>query len=114
MKPVRQSALSLWEVLAALVIMIGLAYLALPFVVGAYAHDGRTRSLSNMRQLQMATRQMAIDNGQTLEAGWPGDTDGTFFTWSRNLVEGGYFTISDFRKLLSANGRMIRACYGLS
>ena len=65
--------------------------------------------LSNMRLLQMATRQMAEDGVQigNRNLGWPGDTGGTFTNWARQLVTD-YFSTNDMCKLLSAPGKLVK------
>lgn len=97
------------EALVCLAIIGILAALALPAVTGSSGgHGGFTQTLSNMRQLHLATQQMALDGQTTTNPalGWPGDTDGTFSNWEIQLVPG-YLTTNDFRKLLSAPGKII-------
>lgn len=96
------------EVLIALAIVIILAWLALPSVVNAFGHDGRTQTLSNMMQLQIATRQMAMDNAQSHEPAWPGDMEGSFSNWTHALVNGGYLSTNDLCKLLSGPGLVVK------
>jgi len=67
-----------------------------------------TSALSNMKQLHLATYQLALD-GQTLEdksLGWPGDTGGTFTNWAKQIVPD-YLGTNDFCKLLSATGKPV-------
>lgn len=61
----------------------------------------RTVDLNNMKQLQLATSQMALDGIATRDAslGWPGDTGGTFTNWAAHLVPE-YLTTNDFRMLI--------------
>lgn len=65
-----------------------------------------TQTLSNMKQLHLATTQMALDGEYTKDKslGWPGDTGGTWAVWARNLCRGGYLSTNDFKKLISAPG----------
>lgn len=67
----------------------------------------QTQTLSNTKQLHLATEQMALDgirDGKTNHLGWPGDTGGTFSNWTTTLVEGNYLSARDLAKLLSAPG----------
>lgn len=68
-----------------------------------------TQTLSNMRQLHLATQQMALDGESTDDKtlGWPGDTGGTFSHWAQKLVPE-YLGTNDFCKLLSAPGMMVK------
>ena len=104
----RESGLSWAEVLVALAIVGILAALALPRIESAFAQGPCRPMLSNMRQLQLATQQMALDgeaNGdRTL--GWPGDTGGTFTNWVRQLVPD-YLMTNDVCQLLSGPGKRI-------
>ena len=104
----QESGLSWTEVLVALAIVGILYLLALPKIVTAFARGPCGPMLSNMKQLQLATQQMAADgetNGdRTL--GWPGDTGGTFTNWGRQLVPA-YLSMNDFCKLLSGAGIIV-------
>lgn len=68
-----------------------------------------TRSLSNMKQLHLATQQMALDGTTTGDTnlGWPGDTGGSFSYWTQTLVASNYLTTNDLAKLLSAPGKTL-------
>lgn len=68
-----------------------------------------TQTLSNMKQLHLATQQMALDGEFTTNSalGWPGDTGGTFSNWTTQLVHGGYLSTNDLAKLLSAPGMKV-------
>jgi len=109
MKIAHTRGLTWVEVLVALAICGVLLFLVLPMVVNPYQQDGRTSSLSNMKQLHMATEAMAIDGvlkgDPTLN--WPGDTGGTFSHWTRALVENQYLSTNDLCKLLSAPGVVV-------
>lgn len=113
MKPSDKAAFTWTEVLVGLVVIASLYFfvfsILVPGTLNRCGKNGPTISLSNMKQLHIATRQMAMDNAQTLQAGWPGDMGGSFSNWSRALAEGGYFTTHDLRKLFSAPGRIIRS-----
>lgn len=67
-----------------------------------------TQTLSNMKQLHLATQSMELDGITTgnTNFGWPGDTGGTFTNWSRLIVPA-YLGTNDFCKLLSAPGVVV-------
>lgn len=95
-----ESGLTWVEALIAVVVIAVL----LALVMSANGHGHRasyTKMLSNMKQLQMATQQMAQDGSTTGEAGlsWPG-TNGYQY-WVTNLVPA-YVSTNDFRRLLGA------------
>ena len=99
-------AFTLIELLVVISIIGILAALALPAITGALARGQMTQTLSNMRQLHLATQQMVLD-GTTTGDGvlcWPGDaTAKTWKLWAENLVPS-YLSPNDFSKLLSAPG----------
>ncbi len=108
MKKLPQSlrGFTLIELLVVISIIAILASLALPAITGALARGQMTQTVSNARQLYVATFQMALD-GQTTgdtNLGWPADTGGTWATWAANLVGGKYMSANDFAKMLSAPG----------
>ena len=100
-------AFTLIELLVVIAIIGILAALALPAITGALARGQMTQTLSNMRQLHLATQQMALDGTTTGDPAlcWPGDAtpNATWAAWAGNLVPS-YLTLSDFSKLLSAPG----------
>jgi prepilin-type N-terminal cleavage/methylation domain-containing protein len=106
----RQNAAFTWvELLVSLAIVGILIALALPSTRGSGLSKGQmTQTLSNCKQLHLATQQMALDGLTTGDTnlGWPGDTGGTFTYWSRQLVPA-YLTTNDFCKLLSAPGVIV-------
>lgn len=66
------------------------------------------QTLSNMKQLHLATQQMALDGttaGKT-NLGWPGDSGETIGGWVRQLVPE-YLGSNDICKLLSTRGRTV-------
>jgi hypothetical protein len=67
------------------------------------------QTLSNMKQLHLATQSAALDGVTTDDKslGWPGDTGGTFTNWTAQLVPS-YLGPNDFCKLLSAPGVIVR------
>lgn len=106
MRPHAESGITITEVLVAVVIAFFLVYLALPRGGCAPVSGQKTQTLSNAKQLYLATQQMALDGeaeGKT-NLGWPGDTGGTFSSWVHQLLAGPYLTTNDFRKLMSAPG----------
>ena len=102
----RSSGFTLIELLVVISIIAILASLALPAITGALAKGQMTQTLSNMKQLHLATQQMALDattSGDT-NLGWPGDIGGTWSAWATNLVGGNYMTSNDFKKMITAPG----------
>jgi len=104
----RSSGFTLIELLVVISIIAILASLALPAVTGALAKGQMTQTLSNMKQLHLATMQMALDATTTGDTnlGWPGDTGGTWGGWATNIVGGSYMSTNDFKKMISAPGVM--------
>ena len=99
-------AFTLIELLVVISIIGILAALALPALFGALAKGQMTQTLSNMKQLHLATQQMALDGTTTGDAtlAWPGDlTNVQLGGWATNLVPS-YLSINDFNKLLNAPG----------
>ena len=103
----RRNAAFTWvEFLVCLSIAGILIALALPATRGSGLTKGQiTQTLSNLKQLHLATQTMALDGLTTGDTnlGWPGDTGGTFTNWARQLVPA-YLSTNDFCKLLSAPG----------
>lgn len=101
------SGITITEVLVITVIgLVFLFYLARPAVITGLSSGQMTQTLSNAKQLHLATQQMALDGeaeGKT-NLGWPGDTGGTYSNWVHQLLAGPYLTTNDFRKLMSAPG----------
>lgn len=99
------SGLTLLELLIALAIIAILLALALPANQSGLSRATMTQALSNMKQLHLATQQMAQDGADTGDASlsWPGSNG--FDYWATNLVPS-YLTTNDFGKLLSAKGKV--------
>ena len=103
------AGISLVEILVVLVLVIVLISLMRPSIGNGLSKGGMTQTLSNMKQLHLATQQMALDGVTTGDTnlGWPGDTGGTFYNWMTPLLGGGYLTTNDVYKLLSAPGIIV-------
>jgi len=102
----RSSGFTLIELLVVISIIAILASLALPAITGALARGQMTQTLSNMKQLHLATQQMALDATTTgdINLGWPGDIGGTWSGWATNIVGGNYMSTNDFKKMITAPG----------
>lgn len=98
-----ESGLTWVEVIVALIIVGALAALALPRITTAFEHPASPQTLSNMRQLYLATQVMAQDGTSTGETNlnWPGNTGGSYSNWMIGLVPA-YLSTNDFCKLMSA------------
>jgi len=110
MKVIRSSAFTLIELLVVISIIGILAALALPAITSALVKGQQTQTLSNMKQLHLATQQMALDATTTGDTnlGWPGDVSSpSFDKWATNLVGGNYLSPNDLAKLLSAPGVIV-------
>lgn len=101
--------LSWVSALAALSICGVLIAMALPAISVKGGHGMMTSTLSNMKQLHMATQAMVVDGVLKGDPAlnWPGDTGSSFSHWSRSLVENGYLSTNDLCKLLSAPGVVV-------
>jgi len=104
-----QAGFSWLELLICIAVIAVLISLALPAMPGGLTKGTMTQTLSNMKQLHLATQQMALDRATTTNTniGWPGDIGGTFSNWAGQLVREGYLTTNDLCKLLSAPGIVV-------
>lgn len=95
-------------------VVVGLALFTIVFMgLPLLMHDGGIRAqmsltLSNMKQLHLATQQMALDGEFTKNPalGWPGDTGGSFTNWMRHLVPE-YLSTNDVAHILSGPGKVL-------
>ncbi len=107
MKPQKKpSAFTLIELLVVISIIGILAALALPAITSALVKGQMTQTLSNMKQLHLASQQAALDATTTGDAtllGFPGSN--SFAAWASNLVPA-YLGTNDFCKLVSGAGKI--------
>lgn len=107
MKPPGEKALTVTEVMVFVVLLVFAFAMCLPFLVNPSLKKGQmSQTLSNMKQLHLATQQMALDRttaGET-NLGWPGDIGGAFSNWTAQIVKEHYLSTRDLSKLLSAPG----------
>lgn len=102
----RSSGFTLIELLVVISIIAILASLAIPAVTGALARGQMAQTLSNMKQLHLATFNMDLDNQQAGQAsGWPGSSNtdmNTALLWVTALTNGNYLKPTEIQKMLSA------------
>lgn len=105
----KPSAFTLIELLVVISIIAILASLAIPAIANALVKGQMTQTLSNMKQLHLATQQMALDATTTGDTnlGWPGDLGNSWTAWATNIVSGNYMTTNDFAKMISAPGVIV-------
>jgi type II secretory pathway pseudopilin PulG len=111
MKSRSEAGLTWLELLVCLLVIVALILVALPGGASVKMGKGQmTQTLSNMKQLHLATQSMALDGETTGDKslGWPGNTGGTFTNWAAQLVPS-YLGTNDFCKLLSAPGVIVRS-----
>jgi prepilin-type N-terminal cleavage/methylation domain-containing protein len=103
----RLRAFTLIELLVVISIIAILAALALPAITGALTRGQATQTMSNARQLYVATFNMAADGQTTGDTNlcWPGDSGSpSWSSWATGLTVGGYLSSNDFNKMLNAQG----------
>lgn len=91
------------EILLLLLLLAILASLFLPSMPAGPARNQFIRTLSNMKQIQLATRQMAVDNAETgnpVQWTCSNSTPLTLDQWKK-LLSPEYLSAVDFNKLLT-------------
>ncbi len=104
--PSCKDGFTLIELLVVVAIMALLTSLALPNILRALTKGQMTQTLSNGRQLYLATQSMAMDTATagSTSGGWPGDmATPSFSAWATALCSG-YTSTNEFCKLVSAPG----------
>lgn len=99
------AAFTLIELLVVISIIAVLASLALPAVTGALVKGQITQTMSNYRQLYLASQSADLDStaAGSSNTGFPGEA-GSVAAWSNALVNGGYLSAQSFGNLLSVKG----------
>jgi prepilin-type N-terminal cleavage/methylation domain-containing protein len=103
----RLRAFTLIELLVVISIIAILAALALPAITGALTRGQATQTLSNCKNLYLATFNMVADGTTTYdeELSWPGDAGvNSWANWAKGITENGYLSTNDFNKMLLAPG----------
>jgi prepilin-type N-terminal cleavage/methylation domain-containing protein len=97
---------TLIELLVVIAITALLTSLALPNILKALTKGQMTQTLSNGRQLYLATETMAMDasTGGSTVVGWPGDAATPSFSKWATALSSGYISTNEFCKLSSAPG----------
>jgi len=98
----RKFPFNFWEILVLVVVAVVLFALSLPTIGVGLRRGEFTQVLSNMKQLHLATQQMALDATTTGDTnlGWPGDIGGTVTNWETQLLKGGYLSTNDLILML--------------
>lgn len=104
----REFAFTWTELVVVVAVIAVLLFLAFPPRPRAWAKAQTIQTLSNMKQLHLATLTMARDGEieKNPARGWPGDIGGTFTDWARQLVPS-YLATNEFCKLVSAPGATV-------
>jgi len=109
MKSLKSIVLILAKASVVLLILGFLILLFTPRLRDVLEVSNEVATLSKMKQLYLATQQMALDSTSTgnTNIGWPGDIGGSFSNWTAQLTNENYLSSNDIRKLLSERGNMI-------
>src|SRR5262245_38731313 len=105
MKNLPNKAFTLVELLVVISIIALLAGLALPAITSAITKGQMIQTLSNARQIQVATQSVALDavtSGDSTMIGWPGSNG--LSVWITNLASNASLSSNDVRKLFTAPG----------
>lgn len=89
------------EIVVAVIVLFVLGLLSLPAItIGCVSRSISSTMLSHMKQLHLATQQMALDGTTTDDRNlnWPGTN--TFLSWKANLVPS-YLRSNDFSRLMA-------------
>ena len=100
--PNRLSAFTLIELLVVISIIAVLASLALPAITGALVKGQITQTMSNYRQLYLATMSAQMDamsSGAT-NMGFPRDVGGSRDSWIKGIVPQ-YLSVTNFNTMIS-------------
>lgn len=103
----RETGFTLVEGIVCVVVAVVMFGVILPAAYGtSLTRAILTQTLSNMKQLHLATQQMALDSDTTgiPKAAWPGDMNGSFARWASTMVPN-YIATNDFCKLMSTQAK---------
>jgi type II secretory pathway pseudopilin PulG len=116
MKSLKSIVLILAKASVVLLILGFLILLFTPRLRDVLEVSNEVATLSKMKQLHLATQQMAYDGVTTSNStlGWPGDTGGSFSNWTSLLVHDGYFSENDLRRNLAIPGMIVSSNDDLS
>jgi prepilin-type N-terminal cleavage/methylation domain-containing protein len=101
----RLSAFTLIELLVVISIIAVLASLALPAITGALVKGQITQTMSNYRQLYLATQSAEMDaasSGST-NVGFPANVGGSVAAWSNGLVPA-YLSATTMSNMMAVKG----------
>lgn len=100
-----ERGITLVEILAIILLLAVLILLSIPTIHVGFTRDDKTRVLSNMKQLHLATQQLALDGISTGDAlpDWTclKGKPITYDSWRNYLIQGNYLTPDDLAKLTS-------------
>jgi prepilin-type N-terminal cleavage/methylation domain-containing protein len=98
----RLSAFTLIELLVVISIIAVLASLALPAITGALVKGQITQTMSNYRQLYLATMSAQMDamSSGASNMGFPADVGGSKASWINGIVPQ-YLSVTNFNTMIS-------------